>query len=150
VLEVENGQVTSHEGDFADYLRYKASLAEGVSHAVSISANNTNAANTADSANSPGSAPSSGAVPSPSNEEAPKEKKRLNPIKQKQMEERCAFLEEEVPRVEAAIATTEEQMGVYVSAEETQRLTELAVSLRGQLETLTAEWEDLMMQLEDA
>ena len=45
--------------------------------------------------------------------------RRLNPIKQKQMEERCAFLEEEVPRIEAAIAHTEEQLGVYVSAAET-------------------------------
>ena len=74
--------------------------------------------------------------------------KRLNPIKQKQMEERCAFLEEEIPRLEAAIAHTEEQLGVYVSAAETQRLTVLAEELRGQLEALTAEWEDLMEQLE--
>ena len=36
--------------------------------------------------------------------------KRLNPIKQKQMEERCVFLEEEIPRVEASIAHTEEQL----------------------------------------
>jgi ATP-binding cassette subfamily F protein 3 len=75
--------------------------------------------------------------------------RRLNPIKQKQMEERCAFLEEEVPRIEASIAHTEEQLGVYVSAEETQRLTTLAEDLHAQLATLTAEWEDLMMQLEE-
>jgi ATP-binding cassette subfamily F protein 3 len=75
--------------------------------------------------------------------------RRLNPIKQKQMEERCAFLEEEVPRTEASIAHTEEQLGVYVSAEETQRLTTLAEDLHAQLATLTAEWEDLMMQLEE-
>ena len=79
----------------------------------------------------------------------PKEKtRRLNPIKQKQMEERCAFLEEEVPRIEAAIAHTEEQLGVYVSAAETQRLTTLAEELRAQLAALTAEWEELMLQLE--
>ena len=76
--------------------------------------------------------------------------KRLNPIKQKQMEDRCAFLEEEVPRVEAALATTEQQLGVYISAAETQRLTTLADELRAQLAALTAEWEDLMMQLEGA
>jgi ATP-binding cassette subfamily F protein 3 len=75
-------------------------------------------------------------------------KKRLNPIKQKQMEERCAFLEEEVPRVEASLADTEQQLGVYISAEETQRLTQLAENLREQLNTLTAEWEELMLQLE--
>jgi ATP-binding cassette subfamily F protein 3 len=77
-----------------------------------------------------------------------KEKRRLNPIKQKQMEERCAFLEEEVPRVEAAMAHTEQQLAIYVSAAETQRLTNLAEDLRAQLAALTAEWEDLMLQLE--
>jgi ATP-binding cassette subfamily F protein 3 len=76
--------------------------------------------------------------------------RRLNPIKQKQMEERCAFLEEEVPRIEAAIAHTEEQLGVYVSAAETQRLTTLAEELRAQLAALTAEWEELMVQLDGA
>jgi ATP-binding cassette subfamily F protein 3 len=76
--------------------------------------------------------------------------RRLNPIKQKQMEERCEFLEEEIPRIEAAIAHTEEQLGVYVSAAETQRLSDLAAELRSQLAALTAEWEELMMQLENA
>jgi ATP-binding cassette subfamily F protein 3 len=64
------------------------------------------------------------------------------------MEERCGFLEEEVPRIEASIAHTEEQLGVYVSAAETQRLTTLAEELRAQLEAFTAEWEELMMQLD--
>ena len=65
------------------------------------------------------------------------------------MEDRCAFLEEETPRIEAAIRHTEEQLGVYVSAAETQRLTILAEDLRNQLAALTSEWEDLMMQLEE-
>jgi ATP-binding cassette subfamily F protein 3 len=76
--------------------------------------------------------------------------RRLNPIKQKQMEERCAFLEEEIPRIESAIAHTEEQLGVYVSAAETQRLTTLAEDLRTELVSLTAEWEDLTLQLDGA
>ena len=74
--------------------------------------------------------------------------RRLNPIKQKQMEDRCAFLEEEIPRVEASIAHTEEQLAVYISSVETQRLTELGAGLREQLAQLTAEWEELMLQLE--
>jgi len=75
-------------------------------------------------------------------------KRRLNPIKQKQMEGRCAFLEEEIPRVESSIAHTEQQLAVYVSAAETQRLTALAEELRAQIAALTAEWEELMAQLE--
>jgi ATP-binding cassette subfamily F protein 3 len=39
---------------------------------------------------------------------------------------------------------------VYVSAAETQRLTDLAVGLRDELKRLTAEWEELMLQLEGA
>jgi ATP-binding cassette subfamily F protein 3 len=74
--------------------------------------------------------------------------RRLNPIKQKQIEERCAFLEEEIPRIESAIAHCEDQLAVYVSATETQRLTALAGELRSQLAALTAEWEELTAQLE--
>jgi ATP-binding cassette, subfamily F, member 3 len=74
--------------------------------------------------------------------------RRLNPIKQKQMQDRCVYLEEEIPRVEASIEHTEQQLGVYVSAAETQRLSALAENLRAQLAALTAEWEELTVQLE--
>ena len=79
---------------------------------------------------------------------APNKQRRLNPIKQKQMEVRCAFLEEEIPRVESSIAHTEEQLTVFVSTAETQRLTDLAAGLREQLAAFTAEWEELMLQLD--
>ena len=75
--------------------------------------------------------------------------KKLNPIKLKQMEERCAFLEEEVPRIEASIAHTEGALGNYVSVEETQRQSTLLDELRSQLSDYTAEWEELMMALEE-
>ena len=141
VLEIENCAATTYEGNYEDYLRKKEALALGAADSVA-------------------------ATPIPAKEklpengttivieggfEAAKEKpRRLNPIKQKQMEDRCAFLEEEVPRVEAALAHTEQQLGVYVSAAETQRLTELAEDLRAQLAALTSEWEELMLQLEGA
>ena len=91
-----------------------------------------------------------GALASDGQQTANNRPRRLNPIKQRQMEERCAFLEEETPRIEASIAHTEAQLGVYVSAEETARLTTLAEDLRAQLAAFTAEWEDLMMQLDGA
>ena len=46
---------------------------------------------------------------------------RLNPIKLRQMQERYAFVEEEIPRVEAQIAETEHALGIFVSMEETQQ-----------------------------
>jgi ATP-binding cassette subfamily F protein 3 len=138
VLEVEGGTVTSHEGNYEDYLRRKEGIASNsllaeappkglLQQAVKIAA-------ISDVAEEDSSAKD--------------RTRRLNPIRQKQMEERCAFLEEETPRIEAAIAHTEEQLGVYVSAAETARLTALAEDLRSQLAAFTAEWEDLMMQLD--
>ncbi len=198
VLEVENGAVTSYEGNYEDYLRKKEALAvptavpaparsaghperaeqvEGpasVPYASHFSGSNplsqtlyqgaTSVAPIADEKEGGASAPADlspaaaasntfvleGGYDGP-NGAAPKEKnRRLNPIKQKQMQDRCKFLEEEVPRIESSIAVTEQQLGVYVSAAETQRLTMLAESLRAQLAALTAEWEELIGQLDGA
>jgi ATP-binding cassette, subfamily F, member 3 len=149
VLEVENGSVLTYEGNYEDYLRKKEEMAAGaatqppVPHpSDSITVRRVGDHETPLHGQN-GNAPASIEVP------AKERPKRLNPIKQKQMEDRCAFLEEEVPRVEAAISVTEQQLGVYVSADETQRLTTLAEELRAQLAAFTAEWEELMMQLEE-
>ncbi len=147
VLEVDNGAITTYEGTYEDYTRKKeqeaaAAAAPAVEtkrpafvHAAPITTGTTIVI---EGGPDESSTPSNGT-----------RTRRLNPIKQKQMEERCVFLEEEIPRVEAAIAHTEQQLGVYVSAGETQRLTDLAVELRGQLAALTSEWEELTTQLED-
>jgi len=145
VLEVEGGKVISYEGNYEDYLRRKEAQAA--------------AASTPEPAPKPrqpeplSAAMNSGTVTAnagdadfdPAAKDRPR---RLNPIKQKQMEERVAFLEEETPRIEAAIAHTEHQLGAFVSAAETARLTALADDLRSQLLAFTAEWEQLMMQLD--
>jgi ATP-binding cassette subfamily F protein 3 len=191
VLEVEGGTVTSHEGNYEDYLRWKESqsaggpsqvsshpdhdkksvilsdrsAAKGVEGPASPPRPTGNAASSALYQGTTSVVPQSGstrngalAPASPATigativiEGGPDDaarRRRLNPIKQKQLEDRCAFLEEEIPRFEASIAHTEEQLGVYVSAAETARLTALAEDLRRQLASLTTEWEDLTMQLE--
>jgi len=147
VLEVDNGAITTYEGTYEDYTRKKeqeaaAAAAPAVEtkrpafvHAAPITTGTTIVI---EGGPDESSTPANGT-----------RTRRLNPIKQKQMEERCVFLEEEIPRVEAAVAHTEQQLGVYVSAGETQRLTDLAVELRGQLAALTSEWEELTTQLED-
>jgi ATP-binding cassette subfamily F protein 3 len=154
VLEIEKGAIAAYEGNYEDYLRRKEALAallqmdghperaervEGP--AVSQTMKQPAPAGTTLLIEG-GFEETNGAGTSPAGRT-----RRLNPIKQKQMEDRCAFLEEEVPRIEAAIAHTEQQLGVYVSAAETQRLTTLAEELRVQLAALTAEWEELMLQL---
>jgi ATP-binding cassette subfamily F protein 3 len=176
VLEVEGGTVTSHEGNYEDYLRWKEAQASSnngsstgsVSGSASDSRSTSDAKNASDSKSAlyqgttskpalsgvervpKNGSKNDGALDPENQQEANDRSRRLNPIKQKQMEDRCAFLEEEVPRIEASIAHTEEQLAVYISAEETQRLSTLAEELREQQATLTAEWEDLMMQLEGA
>jgi ATP-binding cassette subfamily F protein 3 len=147
VLEIEGGAVTAYEGNYEDYLRRKSALAAPVAAEAPTPQHET-----------PGEKPrligttiiieggyeeTNGAAPST----APRAR-RLNPIKQKQMKDRCGFLEEEIPRIESGLAHTEEQLGVYVSAAETERLTKLAKELRGQLAALTAEWDELTEQLE--
>lgn len=75
--------------------------------------------------------------------------RRLNPIRLRQMEERCAFLEEEIPRIEASITVTEAGLAQFVSAAETERLTRLLEELKTQLAAATTEWEESMLVLEE-
>lgn len=172
VLEVEGGTVTCHEGNYEDYLRRKQAQTAGLPSQMARHPEHDKKPVILSDRDEPG-CPRTGPRPrggeangveGPASELQPamlqpeaesnaggivKDRpRRLNPIKQKQMEERCAFLEEETPRIEAAIAHTEQQLGVFVSAAETARLTALADDLRSQLAAFTAEWEDLMMQLD--
>ena len=141
VFEIKDGGLVVYPGNYAEYVRDQEEAAAGKSAApVAASAVPGKVApvQTAAVAQS---------APVPAGE-APKAK-RLNPIKLKQMQDRCNFLEEEVPRIEGSIAHTEAQLGNYVSAEETQRQSDLLAELREQLNAFTAEWEELMMALEE-
>jgi ATP-binding cassette subfamily F protein 3 len=127
VFEVADGTVHVYPGNYEDYLRRKAGLADPVAAAAA-------------------------AVPAPSIEPAEtngRPARRVNPIKQKQMRDRLTFVEEQIPRVETSIAETEKALGDFVSAEETQRQSATLESLRAEHAGLSAEWEELMQQLEE-
>jgi ATP-binding cassette subfamily F protein 3 len=143
VLEVKDGNVVIYPGNFAEYVRDKE---EQEGRAASPAAVEPAPA-VARAAVAPAQL-DNGSNGRPATDH-PAKVKRLNPIKLKQMEDRCAFLEEEIPRIEASIAHTEGALGNYVSAAETERQTRLLEELRQQLADSTAEWEDLMMQLEE-
>ena len=73
----------------------------------------------------------------------------MNPIKRKQMQDRLVVVETQIPRVETAMADTEQALSNFISAEETQRQAALLDNLRAEHATLSTEWEELMQQLEE-
>jgi ATP-binding cassette subfamily F protein 3 len=148
VLEVKDGGVVIYPGNFAEYVRDKEEQ-EARTTPVQIASIEKPAAMQVISLNGAESSTTKIEADSRDNGTSKDKVKKLNPIKLKQMEDRCAFLEEEVPRIEASIAHTEAALGSYVSAEETQRQTLLLEHLRKQLAEFTTEWEELMMQLEE-
>jgi ATP-binding cassette subfamily F protein 3 len=137
VLEVKDGLAEMYPGTYAEFVRDREAAERGDTATpvtkdevtVPVTTENTSVA----------------AVVTSSKERV----RKLNPIKLKQIEDRCAWLEEEVPRIEASILHTEGALGNFISVAETERQTKLLDDLRAQLATMTAEWEDLTMQLEE-
>jgi ATP-binding cassette subfamily F protein 3 len=131
VFEVEGGKVHVYPGNYEDYLWRK----EGGSAALAAQT----AAASVDVAPTVASLPAD-AVAATTNGKA----RRVNPIKLKQMQERLKLVEEEIPRVESLIGDAEQSLGVFVSAEETARVSSELDALRGRHSALTSEWEELM------
>jgi ATP-binding cassette subfamily F protein 3 len=77
-------------------------------------------------------------------------KKRLNPLKRKQMEDRVQALEEEITRSEAAIAHCEAALQSFVSADETQRQSRELDQHKSAHAALIQEWEDLSQVLQES
>jgi ATP-binding cassette subfamily F protein 3 len=126
VFEVGGGDVRAYPGNYEDYLWRK-------------SAQPAEEASTSPPKPEPELPPEQGAKP-----------KRLNPIRLRQMRQRCAAIEEEVVRLEAEISGIESDLAVFKSAEETVRLTESLQRRRSDLEAILAEWEEISQAIEQA
>ena len=126
VFEVEGGTVHVYPGNYEDYMCRKAGIADPVAAAVAIEPETV-----VESA------------------ETTIRARRVNPIKLKQMQDRLLFVEAEIPRVESAIAETEQALGNFVSVDETQRQSSALEELRAEHARLSSEWEELMQQLEE-
>ena len=109
VLEVGDGRVEVYPGNYEDYRWRKEGGAAALQKAVTSPAN-------AQPANG-----NANGQPAKSEDAAAK---RLNPIKRKQMEDRVHELESEINRLEDTIAECEAALQTFVSAEETQRVTQ--------------------------
>ena len=65
------------------------------------------------------------------------------------MQDRSVEIEEEVARLEAAIAGYEAELADFKNVEETQRLMALSLQSRESLDLLMQEWEELSAAIEE-
>jgi ATP-binding cassette subfamily F protein 3 len=129
VFEVAEGAVNSFPGNYEEYLWRKQNGPQVMEESFRTSAS---------------------ASPAATDSVAGAEsKKRVNPMKRKQMAVRLAKVEAVVSQTEAAIAESEESLSRYVSAEETQRVSSLLDEKRRSLEALETEWAELSELLEE-
>ena len=121
VFEIEGGEIHDYPGNYEDYLWQKAGkpveAVAPVSQAKAVQV-------------------------LPDNGEGTKPK-RLNPIRARQLEERCKELEAEIARCEAEIADCEAALANFKSAEESVRLAKLLQARRDALAQLLREWEEV-------
>jgi ATP-binding cassette subfamily F protein 3 len=143
VFEVGGGRVEVFPGNYEDYLWRKTNGAGSES-------GRRDSATTADRPTAQDQSFGLPAVvPDNGNGAAKESKKRLNPIKRKQMEDRVQQIEKEIARAEAAIAHCESELQSFVSAEETQRVTQELDQRRSELQSLMGEWEELSQTLQE-
>ncbi|HEY6272496.1 MAG TPA: ABC-F family ATP-binding cassette domain-containing protein [Terriglobales bacterium] len=141
VFEIGDGRVEIFPGNYEDYLWRKQGKA-GVAPDLSFLGNGAGA-----SLSSPPTAPAAEvppeAVPEP-------EKKRLNPLKLKQMKERVEELEDEISRLEAVIIQSQTALQRFISAGETQRQNNVLNRAKADLEERVMEWEEIAANLESS
>jgi len=80
----------------------------------------------------------------------PQSKKRVNPMKLKQLQDRQQQVEQSIAGLEHDIAECERELQSFVSVEETAKWTALLAQRRAELETIMSEWESLSQELEGA
>jgi ATP-binding cassette subfamily F protein 3 len=162
VFEVGDGKVEIFPGNYEDYLWRKQGgpekVTEQITNSLIESAKSSATVTNHMPSNNAGAPPidsdvwasSEGRPLSPEAAPAlPTPIKRLNPIKLKQLEDRLQHAEQEIPRLESAIAATEARLGNFTSAEQSQKDAAELESLRAQRTTLLAEWEELSLTLEE-
>jgi ATP-binding cassette, subfamily F, member 3 len=143
VFEIGGGKVELFPGNYEDYLWRK----QGGQHVAPTLADVPGAKREVPAEAKPVAAPTNGnRVP-----EVPEAaKKRLNPIKRKQMEGRVRELEEEIGRAEEEIARLETALQNFVSADESQRQSQELDQRKTSHASLIREWEGLSEELADA
>jgi ATP-binding cassette subfamily F protein 3 len=126
IFEVGEGQVSIFPGNYEDYLWRKQGKPLELELAPVAPVNGFHA---------PAPAPQASG-------------KRVNPMRVKQIENKCKKLEGEIAKLEEEIAGYESQLAVFVSTEETVRVSNLLEARRNDLSARMAEWEEASSELE--
>jgi ATP-binding cassette subfamily F protein 3 len=160
VFEVEDRRVHIYPGNYEDYLWRKQGgpekAAAAAAEAKKNEANGVRVSSVTGMIESVAVVKSAPAAPVPSNGLLDSSNgkmngkpavKRLNPIKLKQLEERVAAIETELQQTEEKIAEAE-QSG-YTNADAAQKTAAELAAMQSRHAALTAEWEDLAIQLEE-
>jgi ATP-binding cassette, subfamily F, member 3 len=138
VFEIGAGKVEIFPGNYEDYLWRK----EGGQH-VSPTLDDVPGASRPKVESAPPPSNGNGATALPETS-----KKRLNPLKRKQMQDRVQQLENDIGRTEDEIARLETALQSFVSAEESQRQSQELDQHKANHASLLREWEDVSEALQ--
>jgi len=127
VFEIGEGEVRVFPGNYEDYLWRKQN--RGTPPVVEQAAPATS-------------------LPGGNGNQPPPKQKKMNPIKLREMEQRRGQLEADIAGAEHDIAACEQALQVFVSAEESQRQTNLLEQRRRELAEMMEEWEEVSKALE--
>jgi ATP-binding cassette, subfamily F, member 3 len=127
VFEIGEGEVRVFPGNYEDYLWRKQN--RGTPPVVEQAAPATS-------------------LPGGNGNQPPPKQKKINPIKLREMEQRRGQLEADIAGAERHIAACEQALQVFVSAEESQRQTNLLEQRRRELAEMMEEWEEVSKALE--
>ena len=152
VFEIGDGKVEVYPGNYEDYLWRK----QGGQHVAPTLDDAPGAKSGKSASGAPLLASTARSGSGPSTADQPingdrnsENKKRLNPIKRKQMEDRIQQLEAEISRAEDAIVRCETALQDFVSADESQRQAEDLERHKTAHATLLKEWESLSESLQE-
>ena len=149
VFEVGDGTVEVFPGNYEDYLwrkegKWQSTSEVAVSQKMGVGRDSSGRTMLLTDALSPQNGNGSGSENNPS-----ASRKRLNPLKRKEIEARCREVEEEIARFEAGIARCETSLQSFTSNDESLRLTQELTGYRAAVAKLMAEWEELAHTLHE-
>jgi ATP-binding cassette, subfamily F, member 3 len=147
VFEVGGGTVEVFPGNYEDYLWRKEGKAQSTSEvAVSKKVGPGRDSSGETMLLTDALSPQNG---NGSEHKASASRKRLNPLKRKEIEARCREVEEQIARFEAGIARCETSLQSFTSNDESLRLTQELTGYRAAVAKLMAEWEELAHTLHE-